>query len=45
VPASPSGRGAACVRDKLNFNFIEVGAAAMERNLVLLWEGYIRAKF
>jgi hypothetical protein len=34
VPASPSGRGEACARDLFNFNFKEVGVAAMGRNVV-----------
>jgi hypothetical protein len=29
VPASPSGRGEACMRDFFNVNFKEVGATAM----------------
>jgi hypothetical protein len=45
VPASPSGRGEACMRDFFNFNFKKIGAAAMERNLVWYWESYIGPKF
>jgi hypothetical protein len=34
VSASPSGRGEACIRDLFNFDFKEVGATAMGRNVV-----------
>jgi hypothetical protein len=30
VPASPSGRGEACIRDLFNFGLKDVGAAVVE---------------
>jgi hypothetical protein len=34
VPASPSGRGEACIRDLFNFDFKKVGAAVVGRNVI-----------
>jgi hypothetical protein len=43
--ASPSGKSEACIGDLFNFDFKDVGAAVVGRNVVWLWEGYIMAKF
>jgi hypothetical protein len=34
VPASPSGKGEACIGDLFNFDFKDVGAAVVGRNVV-----------
>jgi hypothetical protein len=44
VPASPSGMGEACGRDSFNFNFEEIGAAAMGRNFEKLTFGGLHEK-
>jgi hypothetical protein len=45
VPASPSGKGEACIRDLFNFEFKDVEAAVVGEMYSDFGGGYIMAKF